>query len=197
MRTLCFRKSACERARVSLTVSRPLKAYMPAWVRVVYRSCPSLWYFGRVLPGCCYHADLLSVLSHTTGSAVITCAAHSFSTWTVSAHSSLRHRKHKMLCKRLGGFCSLHQQAATLCSYKLRLDVFVRCFCQSVSQIRVMCQCGPGAECSPAFLQTTPPSSVTFFSGCRREADFLSSVSAGFEPSPQGLGALLTLLTCS
>lgn len=27
---------------------------------------------GRVLPGCCYHADLLSVLPHTTGTAGIT-----------------------------------------------------------------------------------------------------------------------------
>lgn len=129
MRTLLEKKCVrvCERARVSLTVSRPLKAYMPAWVRVVYRSCPSLWYFGRVLPGCCYHADLLSVLSHTTGSAVITCAAHSVSTWTVSPRSPLRHRKHKMLCKRVGVLLSTNRQqlcVLTCCGWMSLSGVF-------------------------------------------------------------------------
>ncbi len=42
--SLCVCMCVC--VCVSLTVSRPLKAYMPAWVRIVYRSCPSLWYFG-------------------------------------------------------------------------------------------------------------------------------------------------------
>lgn len=64
----------------------PRIAYIPVWVSAVYSSCPSLWYVGWVLPGCCYHADLPAVLSHTTGSAVIIRSAQSSSTWPFSPH---------------------------------------------------------------------------------------------------------------